>query len=194
VLGASNLLLLFVSKALAAEQLVTDKAKLNLEVLQRQVSDHVIWWLHGRWLHAWWMHGRWLHARWLNHAWWLHAWCRERTCCTLHPPSRAPLAKHQPTLTPHPNRTNKNKQAKGLQAEYARATTAAAAASTTNTGSAGAGAANGGDEAARLRSQVDGLIREKNALQDIVEDALAAKKTAQAQVEAISAQSKVGQG
>jgi hypothetical protein len=35
-LGAANLMLLFLSRALAAEQLAGDEAKLNLEVLQRQ--------------------------------------------------------------------------------------------------------------------------------------------------------------
>ncbi|GBF87441.1 hypothetical protein Rsub_00152 [Raphidocelis subcapitata] len=104
-MGTSNLVLLFLCRALAAEQIAGDRAKLNLDVLQRQ--------------------------------------------------------------------------AKGLQAEYARAT-----------GAAASGAAPGGDEAARLRGRVDALIREKGALQETVDEALAAKKGALAQVEAISAQSK----
>ena len=36
-LGAANLLLLFVNRALGAEQQAADRAKLNLEVLQKQV-------------------------------------------------------------------------------------------------------------------------------------------------------------
>lgn len=38
VLGVSNLALLFLNKALAYEQQTSDKASLNLEVLQKQVS------------------------------------------------------------------------------------------------------------------------------------------------------------
>jgi hypothetical protein len=37
VLGGTNLVLLFLSKAAAASQLAAEKAQLNLEVLQRQV-------------------------------------------------------------------------------------------------------------------------------------------------------------
>ncbi|KIZ04873.1 hypothetical protein MNEG_3089 [Monoraphidium neglectum] len=108
VLGVSNLALLFLSRALAAEQLAADKAKLNLEVLQRQ--------------------------------------------------------------------------AKGLQAEYTRATSSKAA--------GGGGDGGGGDEAARLRGQVDALIREKAALQAAADEAAAARRGAQAQVEAMRDQSK----
>lgn len=39
VLGVSNLVLMFLARALASEQLAADKAKLNLEVLQRQVRS-----------------------------------------------------------------------------------------------------------------------------------------------------------
>lgn len=106
-LGSANLVILFLGKALAAEQLAGDKARLNLEVLQRQ--------------------------------------------------------------------------AKGLQAEYNRATSAAAG--------GGPGAA-GDDEAARLKSRVDSLIREKDGLQAAAEAAEAAKRSAEAKVEAIQGQSK----
>ncbi len=102
----------------------------------------------------------------------LHA-CVEDCCVTSRKPS--PFAAPPPT---HPF------QAKGLQAEYTRATSNAA-----STGTAGDSDDN---EAGRLRGRVDELMREKKTLETKAEEALAAKRTAQAQVAAISAQGKVG--
>eukprot|EP00877_Chromochloris_zofingiensis_P014548 jgi/Chrzof1/9347/UNPLg00318.t1 len=69
------------------------------------------------------------------------------------------------------------KQAKGLQAEYNRATSL-----------------KDSDGAHKeLQAKVDSLIRENNAFRDTVEKALQSKRSAEAQVEAIKTQSKVKQ-
>ncbi|KAI8462373.1 MAG: hypothetical protein J3K34DRAFT_527801 [Monoraphidium minutum] len=77
------------------------------------------------------------------------------------------------------------RQAKGFQAEYNRATAGPAAA-----GAGGAAGAAGGGEAAQLRARLDALIREKGDLQGAAEEAAAARKSAVAQVDAIREQSK----
>jgi hypothetical protein len=104
------------------------------------------------------------------------AWPHQERWDAYHAPPRGPAAP-LPSLFPPP-------QAKGLQAEYARATSAAAA--------GGGDSGGGGDEAARLRANVDSLLREKGELQAAAEAAAAAKKSAEAKVDAITAQSKVG--
>lgn len=212
MLGLSNLVLLFVAKALAAEQLAGDKARLNLEVLQRQVGTRscmrlcMLVCVHARMQHAcasMCSHARMcaclcgcvlmsvcVHARvcvlCVRACMCVHV-CKRQAPCTNPTLPSTPVANHRPpfaTPTPHPVPLRCPPQAKGLQAEYQRATSGA---------SAGSGAA-GASEEARLRGQVDALIREKGALQATVDGALAAKKSAEARVDAITAQSKVRAG
>jgi hypothetical protein len=187
-MGTSNLVLLFLCKALALEQIAGDRAKLNLDVLQRQVGRRPTA-ACGRACRCCPVRVR---ARAPSRACGcVHSCLRQPRNHIPHPPvSRGcprPAAKppRQSTAShaPRPRPARAPSQAKGLQAEYARAT-----------GAAASGASSGDDEAARLRGRVDALIREKGALQATVDEALAAKKLALAQVEAISVQSKVGGG
>jgi hypothetical protein len=173
VLGVSNLALLFLSRALAAEQLAADKAKLNLEVLQRQVGAG--------------LPARALPCSTLE----MQARISPSAGAALSPAAGGiigggPATGHfsfRVSFSALPPRVSP-RQAKGLQAEYTRATSSKAA--------GGGGDGGGGDEAARLRGQVDALIREKAALQAAADEAAAARRGAQAQVEAMRDQSKVG--
>lgn len=141
VLGACNLVLLFLNRTLAAEQQTGDKARVNLEVLQKQVRGGAGRSRGGRGCHG----GAAGRSR--DHM----AWTGSR----VHAPIVAPTCTH-PSLTAPAGRPPCTGQAKGLSTEYMRATSMA------REGSGGGGGGSGGDVV--LKAQLDKAIREKQAL------------------------------
>lgn len=172
VLGSSNLALLFVNRALAAEQQAADKAQLNLAVLQKQVRARG----GGRGRCSGSSSGRW-RCRGSTRSSWrgcVRAVSHATACFPLAAPS-APILLHA-----HSFRCTAL-QAKGLQTEYLRATSAP-------DGGGGGGAA-GRD--AGGKSEVSKLIADKHRLQEQLEGAQQELRSAQTNAAAVKAQSQV---